>query len=137
MDRDNAVRKIREAKIQEGGKFVWAKPDLPLQVRVPQGLLFGAKRLMVEWEFPKNSLWADPDNLTLQYGDEKVLEVSVLDDNLHLQYGPEWEEYLKEDEQWQNLVKIHTDKLRKGKGGKGGKKGKSKTSKGGGLGHHA
>ena len=132
VDRDDAVNKFRAAKLETGNGVAWAKADLPIDIRAPRGLLFGTKSLMIEWGFPRNTLWADPEEYTLQMGDDNIFEIKVEGGEMIVTYGNGWEEYLKNDTQWQELLKTHAGKLQKGKAAKGAGKGKAKNGKSGG-----
>ena len=47
---------FRLSALKVNGKEVWAKPDEPLNIRVPKSVLFGIKKLMVMWGFDKQGL---------------------------------------------------------------------------------
>ncbi|CAK0812608.1 unnamed protein product [Prorocentrum cordatum] len=55
VDRDIAVKTLKEASIQHGSHNAWAKPDLPLDARANQSFLFSAKRMMTEWGYDRKS----------------------------------------------------------------------------------
>ena len=131
-DRDQAVHKIRSAKLKAGWEDAWAKPDLPIEIRAPQGIVFGAKKLLVERDIPKYTVWADPDEYTLHMGDDEVLRAQVQGNELKVIFGHAWEDYLNEDGRWQKLLEMHAEKLQKGKATKAAGKGKSKSGKSGG-----
>ena len=44
----------------------WAKIDEPLDTRTAEAVLFGFKRLLVEWGYSKKSVWVDCESLTLK-----------------------------------------------------------------------
>ena len=71
------------------------------------------------------SLWADPENGLVTLWKEKVLQGSITDGKLSIDYGEGWEKYLhhKDYPEFQNMVTALSEKLLKGgKGeGKGGK----------------
>ena len=56
---------------------MWAKPDLPVDKRVPATFLFGLKKVLVGWGLNKQCAWVDEDKLTLKAGEELVVTASV------------------------------------------------------------
>ena len=105
---------------------VWSKPDRPLNERILQSWVFGTK-----WCVCK-SLWADPEKGLVTLWGEKVLQGSITDGKLSIEYGEGWETYLhhKDYPEFKEMVNILTGKLKKrgkGKGESGGEfKGKFK-----------
>ena len=135
-DRDAVVTAMRNAKATVGGKAIWAKPDLPLDVRTAQSVLFATKRLLVQWGFNKSALWVDTNLLTIYIGAEEILHAKVSNNELHIQYAEGWKEYLDSPE-WKEMVQTHTDKFKRTGGTKGAAKGteKAKGPKPGGPDH--
>ena len=71
------------------------------------------------------SLWADPENGLVTLWGDKVLQGTITDGELIIEYGEGWESYLHDYDypEFQKMVTALTQKLAKaGKGdGKGGK----------------
>ena len=140
VERDAAVAKIQAAAFEFGGQKVWAKPELPLQIRVIKGLLFAAKQMFVDWRFEKRSLWVDMEEQHLKCGEDVVLKVEIKDCELTITYDPEWQTYVETgNESWANVIKEAVAKLKshtsqaatKGLGkGKGKAKGNHESSGG-------
>ena len=55
-ERDVAIKLLTQARCKEGGYTMWAKPDKPVEKRVVQSLVFGAKFIMVEWKWNKKCI---------------------------------------------------------------------------------
>ena len=73
-ERDRAVSVLKAAGAHEGGDPVWAKPDLPLEVRVLKRFLFEAKHVLTSiWGYPNTSVYADPDTGILYVGNDIAL----------------------------------------------------------------
>ena len=128
---EDAITKINEKKLQYGGQTIWAKPDKPLEQRVPHSVLFAVKKMLTskEWGFASKSLWVDKDEQVLNIGkDEKILHVSVVEAKLKIVYGEGWQEYLTTDnEVYANILADAEDKASRGTvATKGIVKGKSK-----------
>ena len=98
QERDEAVKKVKGAKFSFGGQTVWAKVEKPFEGRTPESVLFAFKRLLInEANFEKRSLWVDKDNGDLLFADEPpVVKVTVVESKLVVEYGPEWEQHLKD-----------------------------------------
>ena len=80
VDRDKAVGKFRQAKLENLGEKVWAKPDKPVEKRVPEMFLFGLKKTMVQtWGWNKFAVWVDEAELTLKAEGELVVTASVVE----------------------------------------------------------
>ena len=104
---------------------MWVSKDLPLKDRVERSVLFGMKKLIVEWKVPKSDVWVDVEARTVSVEKEKALEAKVSDGVLVIEYGNEWEEYLK-GEAWTNILEKANGKLEGLRKGKGAGKGKAK-----------
>ena len=111
--------KKSSTKVQN--KDVWSKPDRPLNERILQSLVFGTK-----WCVCK-SLWADPEKGLVTLRGKQVLQGTITDGKLSIEYGEGWETYLhdKDYPEFKDMVTALVGKLaQKGKGkgdGKGGK----------------
>ena len=115
---------FRKTSTSIEGSPVWSKPDRPLNERILQSLVFGTKHVVCK------SLWADPEKGTVTLWGEKVLQGSIVDGKLIIEYGEGWENYLhdKDHPAFKNMVSALEEKLgRAGKGeGKSGGKFKGK-----------
>ena len=92
---------------------MWSKPDRPLHERILQSLVFGTKYLVCK------SLWADPEKGLVTLRGEKVLQGSIHDEKLIIEYGEGWEDYLydKDHPEFKEMVtKLSTNLSKKGKG---------------------
>ena len=97
-DRDLVVEDLRPKHLACNGKNVWSKPDLPLNQRVSESVLFALKRLMVSWSYEKKSLWVDKDTNSLKIGGEIIMKVSVKDQTLAPSFGDGWYDHIRCDE---------------------------------------
>ena len=50
------------AKAHKDQKTAWAKPDLPIQARVQQSVLFQIRRMLVQWGYNKTCIKVDTDD---------------------------------------------------------------------------
>ena len=133
-DRDTAVALIRSMIRTHEDPEVWAKPDMLLAPRTLRSTVFGIKYAMVEWGWPKESLWADKDAGTVKLAGETVLTVSVEGNELKTEYATGWAEYFddRRHPEVKEILKAARDKMTKASG-KGS--GKDKGSKGTTLGY--
>ena len=94
--RDKAIKKVKESEQGYDGQQIWAKVDRPLEIRIVQGVLFAAKRMLTspEWGFDKRSLWVDEDNNILSCGDDEVMNARVENKKLHIEYSSGWQEFI-------------------------------------------
>ena len=126
-DQDRAISKIRTARITWNGATIWAKPDLPLEQRLPESFAFSVKRVMVEWGWSRSALYVDREETTLYLGSEKVMSSKVSGYTLELSFGDGWQQELR-DPKLDDLFNAAQEKLTKKsrvKGqGKGSEKGK-------------
>ena len=108
---------------------VWSNPDLPIEVRAPDILLFTVTILMASegWGYTREKLWVNKTKKTLSYGKEFVLGVSMEGLDMKLDFGTLWEAHLSGDVAFKQLVKNVIDKLveRPSKGDGKGKPGKA------------
>ena len=107
-------------------KQIWCKQDQPIQVRAPQRFLFDFKKPLVEWDFTKASIRIEEDSLTMKVGGESVLEVSLLDNKLSLNWvADEWKSWneLQESPELASLISKANSTLEQARSGKGKGKG--------------
>ena len=129
--RDKTIKMVKESAQTYDGQQVWAKSDMPLEIRTAQGVLFAAKHMLTssEWGFDKRSLWVDTDENVLKCGEDLVMKTGTENHKHLIEYGGAWKDYIEIDnEQWAKTVKEAEEKLAKKptKGvGKGSGKGKS------------
>ena len=78
------------------------KQEQPLEVRAPLRFLFGLKKLLVDWDFPKASVRVDDELFVMSVGGQAVLQVSVVKGCLELDWKCEewrdWKELLTSEE---------------------------------------
>ena len=103
VDRDEAVKMLRQSGGQHEGSTVWAKPDQALQARVLTSFVFGLKHVLTTvWkDFDKTAVWSDPETGRVWLGDantviEEIVTASVVEKGLKLEYGEGWKEYLND-----------------------------------------
>ena len=69
--------------------------------------------------FENRGLWADPEKGILEYQKKRVLEATVVDDQLKITIDSKWEQHFSHAE-WNDTVKNIRDKLaRRGEKGAG------------------
>ena len=91
IDRDLVVKKLRALKLKQNGADIWVKPDLPLQIRVRQALLFGIKKMILDWgDYERGSIWADTDKNCIFIGNEAAIEIEEVNQPLSLKFGTDW-----------------------------------------------
>ena len=122
--RDAALRRLKDKASRDGGREHWAKPDLPLEPRVLQSFLFGAKYLFAQWGFAKTALWVDVDKSIFYFGNAEVARARITDGTFSVTVATDWEKDL-DDADWKKLVETAKKKLEAVKG-KGAEKGKGK-----------
>ena len=70
------------------------KAEQPIEDRTKQSFVFGTKHILAEkWGWEKRAVWADPENGTVWVGDEAVVSMKIVDKNINLDYGTDWETY--------------------------------------------
>ena len=111
-----AVDAVRLASQQYAGQTLWAKPKQPLETRALQSILFGVKNMLIskEWGFDKQGLWVDTSEMLLKCGEDKVISVSVHQWLPLVDYGDDWETYLRPEganDTIFELIKAVSDKL--------------------------
>ena len=70
---------MRQLGLKHKQSKIWCKPDIRLNERVPQGVLFGIKRMMVSWGYDKTSLWVDVPTGKLHLGSDTILTILLAD----------------------------------------------------------
>ena len=125
--RDSAVLKYTRARISHGGQIAWSRPDLPIERRVPETFLFALKKQLVAWEYTKQEVRVDTDQLTLKIDGEVIVQASVKDKELELIWEPTWlawDDLINSQELAALKAKASNALTRAGQSGKGkGKKG--------------
>eukprot|EP00929_Paragymnodinium_shiwhaense_P081765 TRINITY_DN42878_c0_g1_i1.p2 TRINITY_DN42878_c0_g1~~TRINITY_DN42878_c0_g1_i1.p2 ORF type:complete len:147 (+),score=39.07 TRINITY_DN42878_c0_g1_i1:159-599(+) len=123
-ERDAALRRLRDKSSRDGDNEYWAKPDMPLEQRVVQSFLFGAKYLFAKWGFAKTALWVDLDKSEFYVGNGEVANVTMKSGKLEVKVATDWKADLVDDPEWKKLIEMAETKL--GAKGKGAEKGKGK-----------
>ena len=126
-DRDRAVESVRQANIKHpDGRALWARPDLPAEVRIPEGLLFGFKRTLVEWGFARSTVRVDTDTSSVKVGGELVLTVKIVGGRINCTWHGAWAEWadLHDSPELKDIVdKAQSAMQNAGRGTKGKGKG--------------
>ena len=133
-DRNAAIKKVRQKALAYNGQNIWAKPEQPLETRVLENILFGAKNMLLDWGWHRQSVWVDNELSSVLCGDDPVLSAVVLNGEHKLTYEPGWEDYIfnkdhPDNTLWKECIKTNSDKLSSKSavgGGKGGEKGSNK-----------
>ena len=103
VQRNSAVRLLKNAGLNEGGKDVWAKPDQILHARLMSKFAHGMSYIIKKWGVDARCIWADPDEGKV-YIYEKTdgpsrdankklaISASIIDSKLFITYGnlPAW-----------------------------------------------
>jgi hypothetical protein len=106
--RDALIAGIRGTPTM-GGKTVWAKVDQPIDARTVDGILFGFKRMLVDWGYNKRAVWVNTDSKALSVAGKEIVKVSVQDRQLVLQWcDSEWQQW-EELQTATELTKIKDD----------------------------
>jgi hypothetical protein len=80
-DRDLAVGLFKSAALQlEDEKKIWAKPDLPVEVRARHAVLFNLKKFLAEGWFDRRAIRIDLDAFTMTVGPEKAVTAEMAED---------------------------------------------------------
>ena len=90
-DRDRAVESMRQANIKHpDGRLLWARPDLPAEVRIPESLLFAFKRTLVEWGFARSIVRVDTDTASVKVGGELALTAKSVGEQINCTWRGAW-----------------------------------------------
>ena len=117
---------MKKTGLKEHGHEVWAKEDLPIEIRAPKSLLFGLKYFLREWNiFTK----VDEDMTTIKVGAETILSVSVVGNKLNIVWAETWGAWteLVECQEVKDLIAKSTAMIERANGkakGKGPTKGR-------------
>lgn len=119
-ERDSAVSLLRDAGLKHNGQEVWAKEDLPLEVRAAKNYLLSLKRTMKEWGF--DHIQVDEGFTSLSVGPELVVSTTLVAGKLtptwHSGWGS-WDEFQNSPELRALADKSEEMLNRAGSGGKG------------------
>ena len=76
------------------GDIVWWKPDRPIDIRAPLGVLFGFKKFLGEWGYIKKAIELDEDKRIFSVARTKILKASTLNDEIKLEWlSEEWQNW--------------------------------------------
>ena len=127
VDRDRAVEALRKAKLTYGGKPVWARPDQPAEVRIPEKFLFGLKKQLVEWGFSRSEVRVDSNTGKLTVGGEEAVTAKAATGAISYQWHGAWKDWadLHNSPELKGLAEKANTSI---KGSGGGAKGKGKAS---------
>ena len=129
------MQKFRKASPSRDQNRTCFTEDLPVQERQCLAVLFGVKRFLIdEWGYDKFAVWIDKSSMAMYYGinNDYIFSCVVRDSILHIDYGMEWEDFIRDTNLDELVEKANTAISRsrnaKGKKGMGGK---GKEDKGG------
>ena len=89
-ERDDAMQLFQNAGLKEGGNDVWAKEDLPIEVRARKSFLLGLKYMLKGWKFER--IKVDDDFTSLTVGSDKVIEVTCAALTMTFKWLDSWSE---------------------------------------------
>ena len=95
-------------------------------------ILFGLKKLLVEWDFAKGSIYVNTDNFAISVEDRPVLKVDMHNYTLSLSWlDDKWEQWsdLQPDQQFKELIRSSEQTLAAARERKSKGKGKSSDGK--------
>lgn len=135
--RDTSVQKLRKASPSRDQNRTWFTEDAPVEERQCLAVLFGVKRFLIdEWGYDKFAFWIDKSSMAMYYGinNDYIFSCVVRDSILHIDYGMEWEDFIRDTNLDELVEKANTAISRsrnaKGKKGMGGKGKEDKGGKG-------
>ena len=105
------VKKIMETKMENQGEKVYAKLDLPLEVRVGRSVLYCSKEVLIEGGWDKAALWTDTEKCHLWCGDEVVLTTCVKEGKIETTFADGWRDYFKGVQKWEETLTTASKKL--------------------------
>ena len=120
--RDQAINILHKSGLD--GKDIWAKQDLPLEVRVRKTFLNGLKYQLGKWGFVYNKIGIHEDFTSMKVGPNKVIDISTSEGafkHTWCENWASWAELQSSPELTSLLAKATADLAKSGKG-----KGKSK-----------
>ena len=135
---DTALQKIKNINVKYNDKEIFAKIELPLEIRLTRSQLFLAKDILVDNGFDKHSLWVETSTNTLQCGkDDVVLAINIDKGQLRASFEPgvdaeglSWADYIEKEQAFVKSLADANEKLAKNKApSKGLGKGKAKGEK--------
>ena len=88
-----ALQKVQKLNLKYEDKVIFAKIDLPLEVRLTKSQLFLAKDALVGHGFDKQGLWVDTNTNTLNCGKDIVLAANVNKGQLCPSFEPGLDEH--------------------------------------------
>ena len=50
----------------------------------------------MDWQFAPSSLYVDEESYALFWNDDKIVSTSLCDNQLHVQFGATWQEFLSQ-----------------------------------------
>ena len=90
-ERDDAMQLFWNAGLKEGGNDVWAKEDLPIEVRARKSFLLGLKYVLKGWKFER--IKVDDDFTLLMVGSDQVVEVTCTAVTMTFKWLDSWSEW--------------------------------------------
>ena len=93
-DRDEAVNMLRQARLQNDGKEIWANYDQPLGQRICSSFLLGLRWQLNHWGYSKKDYYANIDCMNLEVNKKRVLSVEIEAGRFKLNWlGAPWESW--------------------------------------------
>ena len=93
-DMETALAVLEKKRLQCKGKRVWANEEKPVEVRKPRDFLFSFKKLLISWNFSKQSVKVDKEELSMSVEGTPVLQVTGAEGELKMQWlVDEWEKW--------------------------------------------
>ena len=97
-----------------------------MDIRALHGILFYVKSIIINKGENRSLIWVDTETNKVLFNGEEIVRVKIVNDQLSLEYEPEWKEYLcTEETKLQEKIDAYNSKLEKRKNWKGSGKGKA------------
>ncbi|CAE8592202.1 unnamed protein product, partial [Polarella glacialis] len=111
VDRDMAVTMLRDAGLKHSGNDIWAKEDLPLELRTAKSFLLGLKRVLKSWGF--GPVRADDNFSCLTVGTELVVDAGCSDGQFRIKWNDAWANWqeLQTSPDVRNLIQAGTEMM--------------------------
>ena len=122
--RDACVANLRRTSPQRHQNQTQFSEDQPVDVRSCFSILFGARRLLLNWGESKDKIWVDKNDFILYYGLNTVLICEIQNSEIKVHINPEWAQYF--DGTLDDLIHTANTALARSSESKVTKKGKSK-----------
>ena len=71
------MNELRSSKMNMDGTKLWIVADRPSPIRMQRKLLFGLRKLMLEWDWSPFELYVDTNNHSLSINDFKIVHATA------------------------------------------------------------